>query len=260
MISVPPIPYPPERCHTLVNDVQTCRMAVEALMHEQEVALDIEGVDLCRHGRIALIQVCAGNGHVYLFDITTMGASAFEAGPGSGGLRLLLENPNICKVVFDGRNDSDALWHIFWVRMRNVYDLQVLHALKYGDSDDRYLHGFKECLSRSGILPPREQAEANAIKDNGKLLFAPSYGGSYAVWEARPLLQALIDYAVADVQHMLRIKKWWASSQLDSIVRKITEDRIEKKVSADRRSKIERGQMSLRDFDLPIPELVSCSL
>lgn len=228
---------------------------MEQLLHEQEVALDIEGVDLCRHGRVALIQICAGNGHVFLFDITTMGASAFDARPGGGCLRLLLENNNICKVVFDGRNDSDALYHIYWVRMRNLYDLQVLHALKYCDSEDRYLKGFKECLSRSGILAPREQAEANAIKDRGKLLFAPAYGGSYAVWEARPLCQALVDYAVADVRHMLSIKKWWASSQLDVLVRKITDERVDKAVSDNQ--KMERGQMSLRDFPLPIPQFVS---
>lgn len=229
-------------------------MAVQELLYEQEVALDVEGVGLSRHGRIALIQICSSHGHVYLFDITTMGAAAFEVGPGGGGLRMLLENNSVCKVVFDGRNDCDALYHIFWVRVRNVYDLQVLHALKYSDNDDRYLKGFKECLSKSGVLNAREQAEADAIKDQGKMMFAPTYGGSYGVWEARPLCQALVDYAVTDVRHMLNIKRSWANNHLDFLVRKLTEERVDSFIS----SKNYNGQhMSERDFPLAVPEFVS---
>lgn len=66
----------------LVEDVETCRAAVEALLGEDEVAIDLEGVDLGRHpGNICILQACGkSSSTVYLFDIVVLGNEAFESG------------------------------------------------------------------------------------------------------------------------------------------------------------------------------------
>ena len=77
-------------------------------------------------------QVCDVSGNVFLFDITKMGNSAFEdfEGMDRPTLKTLLECPNLLKVIFDGRADADALWHLYNVYMAPVYCLQVWRAQK----------------------------------------------------------------------------------------------------------------------------------
>merc|ERR1712008_273366 len=100
---------------------------------------------------------------------------------------------------FDGRADNDALYHQFGVVMENAYDLQILHTLRFGEHADRFVKGLQRCLNDCGL-------PANDVKHLGKQIFSPDLGGSYEVWERRPLAQVLIDYAVADVQPLLALK------------------------------------------------------
>lgn len=67
----------------LVDTIQTCAHITSQLMGHQELAMDVEGIDLCRTGSIVLIQLCTSGGQVILFDIAAMGQDAFDI----GGLR-----------------------------------------------------------------------------------------------------------------------------------------------------------------------------
>ncbi len=42
---------------------------------------------------------------VYLFDVKALGETLFSV----CGMRSLLENAKVCKIVFDGRADNDAV-------------------------------------------------------------------------------------------------------------------------------------------------------
>ena len=44
-------------------------------------------------------------------------------------------------------------------------------------------------------------ADAKATKEAGKRLFAPELGGSFAVFEVRPLAPALVKYCAYDVKY-----------------------------------------------------------
>ena len=74
---------------------------------------------------------------VFLFDITEMGADAFD----KGRLRELLQSKVVTKVIFDGRSDNDALHHLFHAGMPNVFDLQIQFASHQDDPSDRYVKG-----------------------------------------------------------------------------------------------------------------------
>eukprot|EP00438_Fugacium_kawagutii_P019227 Skav230550 [mRNA] locus=scaffold1605:49164:50114:- [translate_table: standard] len=227
----------------LVDTIQTCAHITNQLMGHQELAMDVEGIDLCRTGSIVLIQLCTSSGQVILFDIAAMGQDAFDI----GGLRAVLQSEQICKVLYDGRADADALYHRHRVEIRHAYDLQVQHALRYSRDNDRYVKGLQKCLSDAGVVPIMEQARLERLKDAGRKLFAPDHGGRYAVWMERPLRQALVDYAAADVKYLIPVKAAWRGSSSQAVFR-VTRDRLKGAVNA---SVPAKGQhMSERDFSL----------
>ncbi len=132
----------------LVDDVDTCSAAVDSLIEEVEVAVDIEGINLGRHpGKVCIVQVCGRASRiVYLFDISSLQGDAFEA----GGLVSLLESSDFLKVFFDVRSDTDASFHNHKVRVRGAYDLQVLYHLKFCGQTTNYLTGLKKVLGEYG--------------------------------------------------------------------------------------------------------------
>lgn len=65
-----------------------------------KLAIDLEGVDLCRHGRISIVQIFADTSNIiWLVDITTLGRLAFDHKNTSGqSLREVFQNPITKKV------------------------------------------------------------------------------------------------------------------------------------------------------------------
>ena len=74
--------------------------------------LDLEGIRLGRYGSISIISLFVRpRKKIYLIDIHLLGSGAFVTRGGkSVSLRAILECSNTPKVVFDIRNDSDALF------------------------------------------------------------------------------------------------------------------------------------------------------
>jgi exonuclease 3'-5' domain-containing protein 1 len=230
--------------HELVQNVRRCAAVVDLLLQQPEVAVDMEGVELCREGEICLIQVADRLRRVFLFDITVLGSAAFK----QGKLGALLGDVRVRKVICDGRADNDALLHLHGVVMQNVYDLQVLYALTFSASTDSYVKGLEACLQAAQVVPATQWEVMRATKRRGKELFVPELGGSLTAWRQRPLCDELVEYAVADVDCMLAAKQKWATPSLDPVVRWITEERIGRAVAS---SQAARGpHMAYRDFPL----------
>ena len=164
----------------------TARVMGELIERKEPVAVDFEGIALSRTGKLCLAQVAPKDGPVYLVDVTAMGRDAF--GPGRFG--ELLESEAVLKLIFDCRGDSDALYHQYDVRMRHLYDVQVVYCIK-NDQDTnagrrgRYLLGLRKALADCPGLDHEAREALDVIKAEGTKLFAPELGGSYAVWEQR---------------------------------------------------------------------------
>ena len=64
------------------------------------LAVDIEGINLCRTGRICIVQLQSSLSQVvWLVDVTVLGAQAFDEVDKEGrSLRSILQGPNIQKV------------------------------------------------------------------------------------------------------------------------------------------------------------------
>ncbi|KAL4780329.1 ribonuclease H-like domain-containing protein [Aspergillus varians] len=172
------------------------------------VYVDLEGINLSRHGSISIMQIfLLPRNEVYLIDVHTLGQEAFSHhSTGGKTLKGILEDQNIQKAFYDVRNDSDALYAHFGVRLAGIQDIQLLELATRSGSR-RFVNGLARSIERDAGLTWSEASTWKDIKDNGRRLFAPELGGSYEVFNARPLSEAIIRYCAQDVQIL---PKLWA--------------------------------------------------
>lgn len=214
----------------LVRTVDECREAVEALSHHSHIALDCEGVALSRTGRLCLLQVASPD-TVYIFDLIDNSATTLIGDTNSpnnsnsdlnpeaelrlkmeqnrakltharqlfekGGLKELLENDKIIKVMHDCRHDSDALYHQFGIRLGPVIDTQVVFFIlrRTMGMEDGLPVSLKTLLRKFSFVSEDELNVKHTVKDRMK--------GDNEFWLQRPLSDVALWYARLDVHHLL---------------------------------------------------------
>lgn len=210
--------------YEMVDNLESCQRATKKLHQYTVIAVDIEGISLCRHGKICIIQI-ATPVNVYIFDIVQLGSSAFE----DGGLRDILTSVEIEKLFYDARKDADALYYQFNCDVQNVLDMQILYS-HYKRAE---LNGFLPGLTKAfqDLLRYREYKELQEVKLSGHNLFAPDKGGSFEIWEQRPLHPALIKYCINDVILLYTILSKCCHVMPLPQLREISERRIHSVVS-----------------------------
>ncbi|KFY81752.1 hypothetical protein V500_11133 [Pseudogymnoascus sp. VKM F-4518 (FW-2643)] len=158
--------------------------------------LDIEGVSLGRHGSISIIQLLVlPTNLTYLIDIHTLHSAAFTTAGATGRtLQSILEDASIPKVFFDVRNDSDALYSHFSISLAGIHDIQLME-LATRPRSKKFLHGLARCITSDLSLGAYEKRQWVERKDRGKRLFAPEMGGSYEVFNERPMGEDIALYS-----------------------------------------------------------------
>ena len=200
--------------YKLVDDESDLQDAISELKRKIEdqntlIAVDCEGVSLSRKGALTIITV-ATEDLVYIFDVLKLGRIIF-----SSGLGEILADKFREKLMFDCRQDSDALWHQFHVKLAGVLDLQLLEVIyrrenasaktrrlstrnrrsqRTGEVEN--INGFRRCIE----LYVKDEKLVK-IKDKGKELIKEDE----KVWKKRPLTDALIKYCVVDTMGMFRL-------------------------------------------------------
>ena len=186
------------------------------------LAVDCEGNSLSREGALTIITV-ATEEKVYIFDVQKLGQATF-----SSGLGAILEDESRKKLMFDCRQDSDALWHQFKVKLSGVLDVQLLEVIyrrenpsafttntantaqsssnnKRGGRRNRRsqrtdeiekIYGFGRCVELY-----LQDEKLIKIKDKGKRLLEKDK----ELWTKRPLTDDLIQYCVVDTMAMFRL-------------------------------------------------------
>ncbi|APA12498.1 hypothetical protein SS1G_03891 [Sclerotinia sclerotiorum 1980 UF-70] len=165
------------------------------------VYIDLEGIKIGRNGSISILQVYfLPTKESFLVDVHTLRERTFSTPNKSGvTLKSILESQLIPKVIFDVRNDSDALYSHFGIKLGGVIDLQLMELATRFYSRD-FLCGLGKCMENDLVQTPEELKVRGAIKQRGIEIFAPEKGGSYEVFNDRPLDPAIVDYCIQDVQ------------------------------------------------------------
>ena len=188
------------------NDVDLKKALAELkgkLERNTRLAVDCEGVSLSRKGELTVI-VVATEEKAYIFDVVKLGRAVFTEGLGE-----ILEDKSREKLTFDCREDSDALWHQFNVKLAGVLDLQLLEIL-YRRNVGRFVsswgihpgqrtgalvnvNGFRRCIEHY-----LRDADLIRKKDKGVLAIKLDQ----EVWKKRPLSDDLLHYATVDAVSM----------------------------------------------------------
>lgn len=114
------------------------------------IYVDLEGVNLSRHGTISILQIYVSTtAENYLVDVKTLGEAAFstKGTSSSNTLKDILESESIPKVFFDVRNDSDALFSHYGIKLQGIHDVQLMEfATRMYPGF--YICGLKKCIQR----------------------------------------------------------------------------------------------------------------
>ena len=218
--------------------------------------VDLEGIELSRYGTISLLNIFVlPLDRTYLIDIHVLGQAAFSS-PSSTGLTLkaILESPVMPKVLFDLRNDCDALYNHYGVLLANVYDVQLLELAAH-NSTRRTLAGLAACISRDLKLSASESAHISAVKERGVKLFAPEVGGRYEVFNERPLDLDLLAYCINDVVLLPRLWKLYNTAFSSLWINRLTEETTKRIMCSFDENYQPRGmEKALNPWYVPRPE------
>ena len=191
--------------------------------------LDVEGVSLSRHGSISIVQLFVlPKNHMFLIDVFVLGEEAFSTPNGSGtNLRSILESALVPKVFFDVRNDSDALFAHFQISLQGVQDIQLLENATRSYSKDKVV-GLAMCIERDAQLTREASTAWKATKERGRLHFDPKFGGSYQVFNSRPMLHDIIEYCTQDVVYLPRLWRIYTQKISKKWMRKVEDETRER--------------------------------
>jgi exonuclease 3'-5' domain-containing protein 1 len=195
---------------TIVSTTVGLDELIEAIdasaVHPPSLFVDLEGVNLSRNGTISILQIfILPRHHTYLVDIHTLKETAFTHQTVLGRtLKDILESSSIQKVFFNVRNDSDALYSHFGIKLAAVQDLQLME-LATRSFPKRRVNGLAKCIEHDAPMNIAERRAWNAAKEKGKDLFAPERGGTYEVFNIRPLPEEIMQYCVQDAQFLPKL-------------------------------------------------------
>ena len=161
--------------------------------------LDLEGNNLSRHGTLSLITILVEPRHeVHLVAVHTLGKAAFTTPNtnNTASLQQILESETTTKVFFDIRHDSDALHSLYGISVGGIQDLQLMELASRAGSDKSAVNSLAKCIQRDAGISKTEKQAWKTVKEEGKALFDPARGGSYAVFDQRPLAPEVERYAV----------------------------------------------------------------
>ncbi|KAF3297957.1 hypothetical protein TWF132_004101 [Orbilia oligospora] len=197
------------------------------------ICLGVKGYKLSRYGTVALITIyLSARGITYVIDIHTLGVEAFIT-PGSTfrdtTLKKILEDPEICLIMFDCRNANDALFNKFDVYLHGVIDLQLLELALTQQRNRIYLKSLDTAIDQSRVLSPAQMDRWKRFREIGETLLTPSDG--ICAFHDRPVRPDILEYCVQDVVHLTGVY-WNLFRQLySSKNHSVWQQRIEKETN-----------------------------
>lgn len=168
------------------------------------IALDLEGVDLCRVGPVCIVTIGVkvekvDDPIIFVFDTLNLKKDS----PLIDKLRAVLENKEIVKIIHDCKMDADALFHQYNIRLTNVHDTQVWDEIRTHASRPN----LNDTLSKNGCA-------TNTFRDGSVYKINPKF------WMTRPMTQMMINWACGDVANLFLLQSKQVAAATDDDRRK----------------------------------------
>ncbi|XP_035546784.1 egalitarian protein homolog isoform X2 [Juglans regia] len=156
------------------------------------IGFDCEGVDLCRHGTLCIMQLALPDA-IYLVDAIQGGEMLMRA------CKPALESAYITKVVHDCKRDSEALYFQFGIKLNNVVDTQIAYSLI--EEQEGRTRSPDDYISFVGVLADPRYCISYLEKEEVRVLLRqdPKF------WTHRPLSEQMVRAAADDVRFLLHI-------------------------------------------------------
>ncbi|CZR44199.1 uncharacterized protein FPRO_13978 [Fusarium proliferatum ET1] len=210
----------------VISSVTDLKDFIDSIPLGATLYLDLEGKNLSRNGTITIITILVHPTKVTkLIDVQTLGSAAFTTASTHGKtLRTVLEDPLISKCLWDVRNDADALWAHYKVRLAGVTDIQLLeNASRVGGKT--YIRGLNTCVEKDLRLGFMELHGWARTKRAVTTRMADD------VFSRRPLDAETEKYCINDVLHLpalqdtytKRLDSRWMKKVMDESARRVVE-------------------------------------
>eukprot|EP00794_Sanderia_malayensis_P007561 gene7561-8399_t len=160
--------------------------AIKFINEQRVIGLASDGENISRSGQLSLLTI-GSRKYTYIFDVYKMGSECF-----SEGLKSVLENCSLLKVIHDCRSLSDCLYHQYQTNMFNVFDTQVADIIidnQRRGKLPRYVNGLVPCLYEYLNLKVPQCAFQSVLSNFYK---------KPETWSTRPLPKELVN-AIAEV-------------------------------------------------------------
>lgn len=184
-----------------VDTVDEVKETVKELKHQKEIAVDCKGKNLSRVGTLDILTIGTVDENIFLFDIKKLGATAFNG----TGLREMLESGSAVKLMYDCRNDSDALMkRLYNVKLNGVLDLQLVefYRTRRNATQPENWKSLRDCLEEY-----THDDVSVALKDRISEQIRDAHQSGKTIWNKRPLSSELKDYCAVDTVKLFTLKK-----------------------------------------------------
>jgi exonuclease 3'-5' domain-containing protein 1 len=188
---------------TVIDSEKELSAFISTIKPSDSLYLDLEGYNLCRHGTIDIVTILVHPSKaVKLIDVHILGRLAFTTpSPEGRTLQDVFEDPSLPKLLWDVRNDADALWAHYGVDLAGVTDVQLLENAS--QSGDRLrIRGLQSCINFDlQMLSVEERKRWRQSKVQGKQAMG------LRVFAQRPIPSMILQYCVNDVLHLPALRK-----------------------------------------------------
>ena len=141
-------------CIIFVDNWTDAAQACTDIKHYSVIGIDIELIISDDNNVVkkttSLIQVAISPYKTYIFDALTLGQALFDA----CYLLPILVNPQILKLCYDCRGDTETLFINHGVRAFGLYDLQIVFTSLFQTPMDPFLKGLNRAVR--AVLSPEE--------------------------------------------------------------------------------------------------------
>ena len=141
---------------TTVNAVER---SLQTLHEADFLVVDCEGRELgTRNGSLSTIAIgTSERSEIFVFDAVVLSHAALAP------VLELLSDPNVTKIVWDGRMDFLEIFHTYGRRIENALDMQIVEIMSRQRRGETELRRIRNYLRPYVVLPWKEEYEGIKI-------------------------------------------------------------------------------------------------